>query len=353
LIEGYSALYKSFPAIDKKKNFPQNYIHVAVTKSRGLLSVDEFVMFYPFELNGNTHIGTYNATTQFDLETLDSQLQARLQSAIYMAAIIVAVILIGMLFYLYQVNKTVHNLANWADTLSAGKDFKPPPELGKTGLNFLAITVNNSMKTFGEIFEKEHSFTRYTNHELRTQMAVLSANMELLDSIMENLSADERKILKRMEMAISDMKYQVEALLYISKENVKDLILETCNLSELVKKGVENNSYLLQHRKILLQVNNDETIVKSHPVLLEIVINNLLRNAFQNTFEGQIIISTTNGLRVVNRNIPTYQESIGSQGFGIGLVIVEKITQKLNIKVEQVHFEHGRDITLLFNDIKA
>jgi len=90
---------------------------------------------------------------------------------------------------------------------------------------------------------------------------------------------------------------------------------------------------LLQHKVVQLNIevtpNLEFTCEKK---LLKMVLENLVRNAFQYTHNGDIHIKATQeGVEVINTRLPEdnqYQAPQEDYGYGVGLYLVEKICEQ-------------------------
>jgi len=150
-----------------------------------------------------------------------------------------------------------------------------------------------------------------------------------------------------MESSVSDMKYQTDALLWLSRETTEDMDFSPCNLAGQINKALDGNAHLCTDKNIALTLDLDpDQTVNSHPILLQIVLNNLVRNAYQNTFEGMISIKTKdNQLKIINTN---QHETPHYVGFGIGLILVKKLTDKLQMPYASEQLKEGWQVTLEF-----
>ncbi|MER2492900.1 sensor histidine kinase [Catenovulum sediminis] len=352
LVTSYQTLKNSIPNLGEEDKLVTNKVNIGIFEFRGVFSVAELVLIYPVLFDEKKLFAYYRVAPQ-NVTQLDARLAGRMQPAVFIAAVIIAIMFMVQLYYINHVNLTVRELASWADNLSASKKIEPPPKLKMDGLTSLAYTVNNSINKFSQLLEKEHSFARFTSHELRTQVAVLSTNMEILEAMMRDLSPDERKVLQRMEIAVADMKYQIEALLWISKESQNQLGFSQCDLVEMLNKSIEDNKSIIADRSVKVIVSGDDLQVFTHPTLVQIVFNNLVRNAFQNTLQGLVHIAVVrNGVTILNQNSVENKLVTSSKepGFGIGLVLVEKIVQKINLDYQVENLHNGRSVTLTFTD---
>lgn len=271
----------------------------------------------------------------------------RVQPAIAVTLICILILVLTATFHIARVNASVADFETWANQMQEGKH-TAPPDFSSSKLNYMAHAIGKSLAGVTEALEKEQSFAKFTSHELRTPIAVLSANMELLDLIKKDLSPKERSLLENMDSAISDMKYQMEALLWITTEAENDNQPVTCNVNDLVSKSLRDNSFLVEGRNINVLSNGENVTIVTHPALLQIVVNNLVRNAFQNTFNGYVRIDVSQTELVVTNSsadIPAGQKAIG---FGLGTVIIEKLVKKLHYEYTVEPITGGRSVKLGF-----
>lgn len=349
----FNVIAKVLPANTEPNDLIFSQVNVIMVKFKGFFAVSDVFLVYPVNANGIKYYAYALTSTAVNDERLNTHLNERLQPAIFLAITLISILLIVQLMQINNVGKMVNQLANWADTLSTSKKFQPPPKLASGGINFLAHTMSNSLNTFSEILEKEHTFARFSSHELRTQVAVLSVNMEILEVIMKDLSPEERKVLNRMLIAIEDMKYQTEALLWLSKATENELEFSDCDILDMFNKAIQVNQHIIDAKKVNVILSGGPLIILSHQSLLQIALNNLIRNAFQNTNEGLVHIAISrSSLTIVNTNTASNEKWKNLEGFGIGLVLVQRIVEKINITYQVENFDNGRSVQLSLPESK-
>lgn len=346
-IAGKNTLTAAHPNIKDISALQENRINLVIDGFNSLTSIINFSIIYPVYYKEQYYYSVVRFQNGHNDEYLEGDLAQSLIPVIFTSAAIIALLFFVQFIYTYRINNNVRELATWAQDLSLRQQPQSPPQMAMKGLNPLATMINSSLQSFNNILEKEHSFARYTSHELRTQIAILSANMEVLEAIMTDLSPSERKVLYRMEQAVIDMKYQTEALLWISKEIEHELVLDDCLLLQTVQKILTDNQHLFQGKNIKVNIVGQERKVQSHPILLQIILNNLIRNALQNTSTGELSITISgHGIEVCNQEYSDGNYLQVNNGFGIGLVIVEKIVERLKIDYSVEPLNNGRKVQL-------
>lgn len=243
---------------------------------------------------------------------------------------------ITILILLRRVSRPVASLGQWARSLNAENLSEPPPNFSYPELNDLARLIRNSLSSVQEGLDREHSFLRHASHELRTPITVMRNNIELLHKVKET-SGHERvalqeKAIDRMDRASLNMQYLTETLLWLSKKEMQTLPGKRFDLDVLLEELVEEMKYLLDRKDVDLKIVTAPCSVFLPEFPVRIVLGNLIRNAFQHTWEGCITIRQHNNCVVVsNPQLPagTDQHDLG---FGLGLQLTMQLTKKLEWK---------------------
>lgn len=350
LFLSYESLKSVFPEVPAKKKLKNNHTRAVTLKYRGLFKPPNYLLVHPvFLADGTEYYGYLQVDDRYNDSELDFRILEKSQPAIIVALMCIFFLTLIELYHINKVNSTVNQFASWASNLKAGEKSTSRPNFSSSKLNYMAYAIDKSLSGISEVLEQEQSFVKFTSHELRTPIAVLSANMEVLELLMKDLSGKERSVLKNMESAVSDMKYQMEALLWLSRENESNIDVAACCLKEMVEKSLHDNAYLNDGDDIATSVNGEKTFVQSNPVVLQIILNNLVRNAFQHTQSGSVEISiSSQQLIIANNDNGNKLTSEKKAGFGIGLVLVEKLVRKLQLRYSVEKRQNGRRVTLVF-----
>lgn len=243
---------------------------------------------------------------------------------------------LGLLVWLTlrRVSKPVRALSQWTRTLDAGKLDQPPPDFHYPELNDMAGLIRTSLSSVQQALAREHDFLRHASHELRTPICVVRNNVELIDKLRslpgQTLSPTEQNAFERIKHAGTTMQHLTETLLWLSRDGIPDsLPLTELDLDKLLADLVEENSYLLQGKNINLRVETAPCLQTLPEQPVRIVLGNLIRNAFQHTWEGEIaILQTENEITVINSQTDT-TDPADNQGFGMGLRLTRELTGKL------------------------
>jgi signal transduction histidine kinase len=206
---------------------------------------------------------------------------------------------------------------------------------GEDEVGVLAETIEKTLERISAFVERERYFTSSASHELRTPITVITGALELLEQ--SELLATDVKALDRVRRATLDMKITIEMFLCLARETDDGLYDKQFLVMPLVSKAIDQQRYLLSHK--FVDVNIDELAnpkVCGHPQAFAIAVNNLVRNAFEHTLEGQQPITirineheliVTNQVNNTADKLHTPTEA-SSHGYGLGLGIVQRLCER-------------------------
>jgi signal transduction histidine kinase len=134
------------------------------------------------------------------------------------------------------------------------------------------------------------------------------------------------------------MKSTVEMFLCLARETDDGLYGEQFPVTPLVNRAVDQQRYLLDGKFVDVDVDSlARPVVRGHPQAFLIAVNNLVRNAFEQTLPGQgpitilikeheLLVTNTLSGDDVGRHTSTEESS--SHGYGLGLGIVERLCER-------------------------
>lgn len=251
------------------------------------------------------------------------------------------VMLLVVWFYNRRVSRHTQKLADWAEALTLETISQTRPDFRYVELNRIAEQQQAAFERIASLLEREHQFLRHASHELRTPIAVIRANMELLDKI--GVPEALNRPVDRVRRANHAMLQLTETLLWLSRENETAPTQRDVQIDDLVDDLTEELGYLLQDKSvdILRQYAADLPLIPLPEIPLRIVLSNLLRNAFQYTDEGDVLLDL-NADRLVIENREHGELNIDTdQSFGLGLMLVKRICDRLGWSLELQFQEQG------------
>ncbi|WP_127026280.1 sensor histidine kinase [Rheinheimera mangrovi] len=209
-------------------------------------------------------------------------------------------------------------------------------------IGVLAEALEQNWLRVQAFIEREQAFSRDASHELRTPLAVIQSSCELL--LAQAWPAEQQQRLEQIQHSSRQMNQLISTLLAMSREQHLGQT-ENIKLEGLLEQLILNLSPLLDGKNIELelQVAPDLTL-QLNPVLLQMVLTNLLQNAFLHSAAGTIYISA-NAQQLLIRNPlqdddqPTeltalFAKGRQSSGYGLGLGIVQRLCQQTGLDLQ-------------------
>ncbi len=235
-------------------------------------------------------------------------------------------------------------------------DKRQLPELSNSQIDefqMLNEAVNELARKNMEVFESQKQFIENASHEMQTPLSIIQSRLEALIGQAE-LTEEQADIVEGIISSTQRLKKLNKTLLLLSKiENQEFLLTEKINIKTIIIKSLEY--YDEQKEMLNIQVRSNLqplNTIKGNEMLTEILIQNLLKNAFlHNVKDGWITITTqtdqftiTNSGNFLNVNHDRifdrfFKQSNNSESWGLGLSIALKITKLSNW--ELTYRSHG------------
>lgn len=221
--------------------------------------------------------------------------------------------------------------------LSAGDhELIESSRFGRDEVGVLAGAIEKTLERISAFVVRERDFTGSASHELRTPITVITGAVELLEQ--SDLSAEDGRAVDRIRRATREMKSTIEMFLCIAREADDGLYGERFLVAPLVNRALDQQRYLLNGKSIDVDVEAVATpVVRGHPQAFLIAVTNLVRNAFEQTPDGQgpiTVLIREHELLVTNRlngddaGQPAPAGSSSSTGHGLGLGIVQRLCER-------------------------
>jgi signal transduction histidine kinase len=207
---------------------------------------------------------------------------------------------------------------------------------GRDEVGVLAGAIEKTLERISAFVVRERDFTGSASHELRTPITVITGALELLEQ--SDLSAEDVRAVDRIRRATLEMKSTIEMFLCIAREADDGQYGEQFQVAPLVSRAVDQQRYLLNGKCVEVDVESlASPVVRGHPQAFLIAVANLVRNAFEQTPDGQgpiTVFIKAHELLVTNRlsgddaGRLTLADSSSSNGHGLGLGIVQRLCER-------------------------
>ena len=227
----------------------------------------------------------------------------------------------------------------------------------------LAKSLSEYTEKIKQFINRERAFTRDVSHELRTPLTVIGMAANLIEAE-GKLDKHDAKALQRIKNANKDMQELVEVFLSLARESEGEIEESQIWIEEVVEHTIEQAKVLIKDKKISINVHkNHDLSLKASAKILEVLIGNLIRNAFNYTEEGTVDIFINDGfVKVQDTGVGMTEKQIEqvykpffragarpSGGHGVGLTIVKRISNKFDwpVVIDSKESE-GTTVTVTF-----
>ncbi len=256
-----------------------------------------------------------------------------------------------LILILRKVASPVEQLKNWAKSLDKDNLSEPTPDFHFSELNTLANIIRDSLSSVQSSLEREQKFLGYASHELRTPIAVTRTNSELLEKLIQKGKSPEKQleVIDRIKRAGFTMTDLTETLLWLTRQQDKDLPLENIHLGDMLQQINYDLTYLLNGKAVVVNFESDDTQCQLPVGLTRIVLTNLIRNAFQHTGSGTVdMVQVGSKVTIVNHNTDGTVED-NNLGFGLGLELTEKLLAQYQWQYHNQELAGGREVWVDFS----
>lgn len=214
----------------------------------------------------------------------------------------------------------------------------------------LISALNRLFERLSDSFKREREFTDHAAHELRTPLAAMKTQTQVLMKKAKGIS-DCAEGMENLQSSINRATHLVEQLLSLARLQHEELPQKEIDLSDLFEDALlqmesrAKNKNIKLHREIA-----KNCIIKAHADSIGILINNLLDNAIKYTPEGgtvsavlthdgdMVISDTGAGLsdidkkKVFDRFVRA--DKTGQSGSGLGLSIAQWIARAHHVVID-------------------
>ena len=267
-----------------------------------------------------------------------------------------------------QLANTMRNFDYKSNTLQSLDSSSLPISSSNDEVSVLTEALQVFTSKISELIDREKVFTRDASHELRTPLTVIQGSTDWLLS-QAALDDRSREVVMRIRRTSRDMTELVHALLFISRGEKQAFELVDLDVNEVLKQlctELDNTHNSDRHVSVTITEIAECSIFSSEQAL-KIVSGNLLRNAFNYTRQGKIVVTLNeDGFAVTNKGEGVVVEepeklfeayyrgdNKGSPGpgYGVGLDIVKRICDFLAWEISAEYSpDTGMTFTVSFNN---
>ncbi|HKH59397.1 MAG TPA: HAMP domain-containing sensor histidine kinase, partial [Flavitalea sp.] len=210
-------------------------------------------------------------------------------------------------------------------------------------------------------YESLKAFADNASHEMQTPVAVINSKLDLLIQD-QRITEKSMHHVQAMYHAVDKLTKLNQSLLLITKiENNQFREKPRIDISAVLKERLSNLEELIHSRQLTVNVDLKESTASMHPVLADILINNMLVNAIRhNNSKGVInIVSGPDSVKITNSGngaaldqntiFNRFEKSNASEGTGLGLAIVKQICDSYQFRIEYSFQKGLHNFTIVYN----
>lgn len=213
-------------------------------------------------------------------------------------------------------------------------------------IGVLARAFARRTEDLQQYLRREQLFTGDVSHELRTPLTIMLGAAEVLKLQLADRPA-QQAVAERLRRAAAETSERVGALLHLSR--APEQLRNCCvSMNQLIRTELERYQPLAQGKPVISRFEAQADIsAELRPELASMAIGNLLRNAFQHTEHGEILVRLEQGRIIIADTGPGLPHSVrerlferfvtepsdSTEGTGLGLSIVKRVVDHLGWEI--------------------
>lgn len=242
-----------------------------------------------------TTVGADRVVMSIDITELERAQNTHAALAAGILVVVMGMIFISVLWIYRRLREPMQQLASSMERL----DPEQPSErlavdFQLIELHDIAVLVNQHLERVERFIERERSLLDQASHEFRTPIAVIAGATDVLMQLA--LPSSSRPPLQRIRATTDNLSEIMAALLYLSREPDARAPSESTRVDALLEVLVADHRHLLDGKLVDYALDTYAPLwVDAPEAMVRIVIGNLLRNAAENSYEGEIHVELRGG----------------------------------------------------------
>ncbi|KIA94449.1 histidine kinase [Flavobacterium sp. KMS] len=222
-------------------------------------------------------------------------------------------------------------------------------------------SLNRLIEKNTDIYNNQREFVENAAHELQTPLALFQTKIDTLFQL--DITQEQSEVLSSLNKDVSRLNRLNKNLLLLSKiENENYLDKQPIVINEYLKKHLDFFTEQAKAKNLNIVIEYTEKLkIEGNPSLTEVLINNLFLNAIRHNIKnGKIsIIITGDSITFLNTGQETplvvdklfnrfSKSNPSSQGNGLGMAIIKKITEISHWKIDYAFENNLHRFTVKF-----
>ena len=290
--------------------------------------------------------------TLFELSPPESVTQ--FNSAFLVIGALLLLVFLVVRLLVYRLTKPIMALSSWSQTLDL-EDVSKLKSFRYNEIHTLSEQLIRSVEGERSANDRERFFLRAASHELRTPITTISASGDMLERLSDQIPGSAQRAVARIQRSVQSMQSLVITLLWMSRNNNLDTQYESIETEALLDKIVDGQRYLLSQKQVEVETNVSCGEIYQPKELVEVVLTNLVRNAFQHGGQGNVaMLLSEEGFEISNTTPdPNLSDkSTRDTSFGIGLELVERVCHSQGWQLSHQQHQDKFTVCVQFTDSK-
>jgi signal transduction histidine kinase len=307
----------------------------------------------------------------YDVSALEFTENRKLNIGFVLFGGVILIILLGWWIGWLTSRKVIAPVIHLSDKVSKSGPGNLPTDLSMDFIDdevgTLAAALEQSMKRIETFVEREHQFTRDASHELRTPVTVIKGSVELLRKQLDPLKESVSRHLDRIQRQVINMENIIEALLWLSREDVFIDSEQTFSVLPLVRDTIQEYRQFIADKSIDIKlVTIGDPVLNAPAPLFQIALTNLIKNSIRYTSNGRItvyvhddrVLVSDTGIGIAGSDLDNIRQphvrGTDSKGFGLGLSIVSRLCDRFGWRFEiESEVNRGTTAQLIFGSLEV
>jgi len=378
--EGEQAAYTANPGIKiyRYDSAPENLKAIAnetvqemqVTVNNQTGNTETNLHFFAYQQNEQKYILTYLEGSEMVMENYPVLAIFEELEDIFADALKIAVVLsllIAALFSYLSSKQIIKPLLDLKQAVETDHQNLTDLTHLPSEVGVLARAIDEKNHKLEQYLKREQLFTGDVSHELRTPLTIIMGASEVLASQLEENSRLS-EFANRISTTAKETSEIISALLLLSRAP-EQLDTPQTSINTIALNEVTRLTYLLRHKPVTCKVVAEQDYIANvRPELLKMALGNLIKNAFQYTDDGEVIVTidaekikvSDTGLGIPEAMMPLLYErferlndintSDQVEGSGLGLSIVQRIMTHMNWELmHQDNATGGSTFSIYYN----
>lgn len=255
----------------------------------------------------------------------------------------------------FIVSKTLHPLRQLTEQLRNKKPQARVFTARDDEIGYLAQSLAARDAEIEEHIAREREFTGDASHELRTPLAVILGAAENVAVRVDRDDRDTHAFVDRIVKSTREASELIDGLLLLAR-GADRISMEPLNLAVLLEEETEKYRPMLAHKPVSCRLKLASVIRTADASLVRMAFGNIIKNAFNYTASGAVIIElkeqglivqdTGSGVEsaIADSLFERFVKGDRESGEGLGLSIVRRVCDTLGWRVSYHPADSGGSV---------